>query len=197
MGCDMKLLMMMFLSVLLLDAKIIVEGNSVFVSKVHHNLQEAKAHSVYLHQLINRIEASSQRLLIHAITDDRSTWHRSGEKSRSHTEILGQKKRGTFKDAVVYINVNRITVKHKSYRSGVLMHELVHGFDDLYGLDNRDYSIRERRAVFFQNVWRTQHGKKPRHSYHKRFATLDYQSAKKAGLLDHYVQYMLHHNNLP
>ena len=193
----MKLLLMMLFGVLILDARIIVEGTSGFISKVEHNLQEAKQHSVYLHQLINRIEASSQRLMIRAITNDRSTWHRSGEKSRSHTEILGHKKRGMFKDAAIYINVHRITTNHKSYRSGVLMHELVHGFDDLYGLDNRDYTIRERRAVFFQNEWRAQHGKKLRTSYHKRFVTLDYQHAKESRQLDHYVQYMLAHNTLP
>ena len=42
-------------------------------------------------------------------------------------------------------------------------------------------SIRERRAVFLQNVWRASQGVALRTSYHGRFVTTDLQEATKRG----------------
>jgi len=83
------------------------------------------------------------------------------------------------------------------WRSGLLIHELVHALDLVTGRYNRDYSVRERRAVFMQNVWRLHVGSKLRVSYHGDFATLDYQYAARHGTITEYANYIFTRADFP
>ena len=185
----------------LINAEILIDGSSDFEIKVITHLYEAKNSSPYLAQLIGRIQSSSSTITIKPITNDRSTWHKSGKKSRSHTKALDNKSRGaernTATNSIIYINKNRINQNHKSYRSGTLIHELVHAYDLANGKYNRKYPIREKRAIFFQNIWRDTHSKKLRTHYHRRFETKEYQRAKNADKLNQFFEYYFTHNDLP
>lgn len=199
-----RLLLITFLSILICanaQARVVVEGPPDFTAKVRANLSHAKQLSTYLRQLISAAEGSSKQISIRPITDDPKTWHYSGKKSRSHTEANDDKKRGRPRvsptDAIIFINEHRIIKTHKSYRSGTLIHELVHAVDLVKGNYNGDYVIREKRAVFFQNIWRDKLGKSLRKSYHKRFSTDEYQNAIRDGGVTYFVRHYLSNNDLP
>ena len=185
----------------LIKADLVFEGSNDFKSKVETNLFEAKNSSKYLAKLIQNIERSSSTITIRPITNDKSTWHKSGKKSRSHTKALDNMSRGaarnTATDSIIYINTNRITQTHKTYDSGTLIHEIVHASDLAHGKYHSSYPIREKRAVFFQNIWRDTHSKKLRTDYHGRFETNEYQKAKKSGELNQFVQYYFAYNDTP
>jgi len=105
----------------------------------------------------------------------------------SHIKALDNKsrsaERNTPTNSIIYINTNRITRTHKTYNSGTLIHEIVHATDLANGNYHSSYPIREKRAVFFQNIWRNTHSKELRTSYHGRFETNEYQKSKNAGEL--------------
>ena len=128
-------------------------------------------------------------------------WHPDGDPERSHTRVAkGQskaKKRQRPVDAIIYVNVKRITPSHKSYSRGTLMHELVHALDLASGRYHDDYVIREKRAVFFQNIWRMSHSVRLRSHYHQKFKTPEYQQALDAGLINEFVEYFFKYNDLP
>lgn len=185
----------------LINADLVIEGSNDFKRKVKTNLSEAEGSSAYLVKLIQSIKRSSSTITIKPITNDQSTWHKSGKKSRSHTKALDNKSRGaernTATNSIIYINTNRITRTHKTYNSGTLIHEIVHASDLANGKYHSSYSIREKRAVFFQNIWRNTHSKKLRTDYHGRFETNEYQEAKKAGKLVQFVKYYFAYNDIP
>lgn len=184
-----------------INADLVIEGSSDFKRNVKTNLSEAGSSSTYLAKLIQNIKSSSSTITIKPITNDQSTWHKSGEKSRSHTKALDNKSHGaernTLTNSIIYINTNRITRTHKTYNSGTLIHEIVHASDLANGKYHSSYTIREKRAVFFQNIWRNTHSKKLRTDYHGRFETNDYQNAKKAGELMQFVQHYFAYNDIP
>ncbi len=183
------------------NAGLIIEGSNNFKKKVNTSLSDAKNASKYLAKLIYKIQNSPSTITIKAITNDRTTWHKSGKKSRSHTKALNNKSRSSARNSpvnsIIFINTNRITKTHKSYKSGTFVHELVHALDLAYGNYHSNYPIREKRAVFFQNIWRNAHSKKLRTDYHGRFKTLEYQTAKKTGKLKQFVIYYFTHNDIP
>jgi hypothetical protein len=185
----------------LINASLVIDGKSDFKRKVNANLFEAKSSSIYLAKLIQNIKNSSSTITIKPITNDQSTWHKSGKKSRSHTKALDSKsrsaERNTATNSIIFINTNRITKTHKTYNSGTLVHEIVHASDLANGKYHGNYPIREKRAVFFQNIWRNAHSKKLRTDYHGRFETTEYQDAKKAGKLKQFVNYYLTHSDIP
>lgn len=183
------------------QANVLIDGSSDFKRKVNFYLNDAKNSSIYLKELVKTAANSSRTIRITPITDNPSTWHANGKKSRSHTEALDSQRRGTERNtstnSVIYINENRITLNHKTYKSGTLIHELVHALDLANGKYHRDYSIREKRAVFFQNIWRQSHGKKLRSDYHGRFKTLEYQNAVASGKVKQFVKHYFVNNDLP
>ncbi|MES9969680.1 MAG: M91 family zinc metallopeptidase [Candidatus Thiodiazotropha sp.] len=185
----------------LLNAEIIIEGSSDFQAKVRGNLAEARTASTHLAKLILNAERTPAKITIKPITDDRSTWHKSGKKSRSHTKALDNKRRGAERDSstdsIIYINRNRITRSHKTYKSGTLIHEIVHALDLANGNYHGRYPLREKRAVFFQNIWRDKQVKKLRSDYHGRFKTIEYQNAKKARQVNFFVDYYFENNDIP
>ncbi|GAB6905884.1 hypothetical protein DESC_590149 [Desulfosarcina cetonica] len=139
-----------------LHAELIISGSRDFKDKVTSNLAEAKSCSPYIATLIENIEKSDMTITITPITDDPLTWHKSGKRTRSHTEALDEKSRSAARnkgtDSIIYINTDRITRTDKTYKRGVLIHELVHAYDLSDGKYHRSYPIREKRAVFFQNI---------------------------------------------
>lgn len=185
----------------LVKADLIIEGPDNFKYKVKSNLSDAKSSSKHLSRLIQNLEKSSSSITIKPITNNQSTWHKSGVKSRSHTEALDNMNRGvernTPTNSIIYINTNRINKTHKTYKSGTLIHELAHASDLANGTYNSDYTIREKRAVFFQNIWRNTHSKKLRADYHGRFETQEYQKALKSGKLNQFINYYFERNDIP
>lgn len=182
-------------------ATITIQGPSKFKANVEFHLSQAKRQSDQLKRLINAAEIHPSIITITPITNDKSTWHYKGDKSRSHTEASDNKKRGAKRDkptnSIIFINTNRITPSHKTYKSGTLIHEIVHALDLANGLYNSDYKIRERRAIFFQNIWRSLQHKTLRSNYHDRFQTLDYQNAVNSGTINTFVTHYFSHNDLP
>jgi hypothetical protein len=138
-----------------------------------------------LGRLIDRAENAPVEIVIVPITDDETTWHRSGKRSRSHTDPVDGRPtklgRSEPTGARLYLNPEALRPGAKRYRNGTLVHELVHAVDLAYGQYNADYAVRERRAVFMQNLARELNGYKLRGSYHERFPTRHYQEAKTAG----------------
>lgn len=184
-----------------INAGLVIDGSNDFKRKVNANLSDAKSSSIHLAKLIQNIKNSSSTITIKSITNDQSTWHKSGKKSRSHTKALDSKSRSaarnTSTNSIIFINPNRITKTHKTYNSGTLIHEIAHASDLANGKYHDNYPIREKRAVFFQNIWRNAHSKKLRTDYHGRFETVEYQNAKKLRKLKQFVNYYFAHNDIP
>lgn len=183
------------------NASLIIQGSSGFKAKVNTNLAEARRSSPHLSKLIQNIERSSSTITIKPVTNDKSTWHKSGKKSRSHTKAQDNLSRGAARnsatDSIIYINTNRITQTHKSYTSGTLIHELVHAHDLANGKYHGTYPVREKRAVFFQNIWRDSHSRALREDYHGRFETGEYRKARQSGNIDTFVYHFFEYNNTP
>ncbi len=57
--------------------------------------------------------------------------------------------------------------------------------------------VRERRAVFVQNLWRARVGFPLRVAYHGQFPTLDYQYAASKGAIPAYANYVLTRADFP
>lgn len=202
MNMHIKLLVVLFSMSLAntVSARINIVGSSDFKNKINHVLKDAQSSSPHLERLVNSAKQSLVSITIKAITNDRSTWHASGKKSRSHTEALDSRSRGAPRsvatDSVIYINVNRITATHKSYKSGTFIHELAHAVDLVKGNYHKDYMFREKRAVFFQNIWRNKHGKKLREMYHQRFKTREYQESRMKGTITNFVNYYFNYSGV-
>lgn len=134
------------------------------------------------------------------MTDDRSTWNSDGTRTRAHTEPDDkrpkQEGRNRPADATVFVPPNAVEPTN-AHKSGVLVHELTHAIDLAYGRYNKDAAVRERRAVFIQNVWRARVGAQLRTSYHDRFPTLDYQEAARRGTIDEYARYIFTRSDFP
>jgi hypothetical protein len=65
------------------------------------------------------------------------------------------------------------------------------------GRSHPDGAVRERRAVWIQNLWRDRLGQPLRTSYHGAFATLDYQFAARRGLQARYEERLFNANDFP
>lgn len=149
-----------------------------------------------LRLLYERLLRSPVPITIRSISDDASTWHvketrmaprkrPAARGRRSHTDPSDSKPRGARRDrptgSTIFINPFRLNPSDGTYKSGTFVHELVHALDLAYGLYNSAVKIRERRAVFFQNMWREAKGEDLRENYHGKFVTDDYQRAVRAG----------------
>lgn len=169
-----------------------------------------------LRTLYERMLHSPVPITIRSISDDASTWHvkeiamNPGDRPeargrRSHTDPSDSKPRGAARDASTAstIFINPFRIKPSDAKSGTFVHELVHALDLASGLYNSAVEIRERRAVFFQNMWREEQGKPFREDYHGDFITDDYQRAVRADRegrpngVAAVTAYLLSHNDLP
>lgn len=175
--------------------------NPAFNNLVRSYLAQAKQKSPYLNDLIRAVETTPSVIYIFPITDDQKTWHSSGDQTRSHTDARDGKSRGaarsTATDSYVYINPDRVDPNNRTFGRGTLVHELVHALDLAKGQYNTDYMVREKRAVFFENIWRESHGHSLRDSYSGRFPTQEYQSKKASGRIAQFVDYYYRKNDIP
>ena len=158
--------------------------------------------NIHLHRLYKEYQQASAKITILPITQDKITWHKNGDKTQSHCEPNdeGPKSNGRNKptQSTIYLNPDRINSNHKSFKRGILIHELIHALDFSYGRYHKIGVIREKRAVFFQNLWIDSKGFKPlRRSYHKRFSTLEYQIAVQKQSVEKFVNHIFSQNDLP
>ena len=178
-----------------------IEGSLEFRQQVEAYLEQGRKISHYTQLLIDEVNASARVIRIRPLTEDPETWHRGGDSTRSHTLALKRKSPATglrkVSKAIIYINPFRILRNDKSYSHGTLIHELVHALDLVSDRYHDNHIFREKRAVFFQNIWREAHGRRLRKHYHKQFDTLDYQQAVDSGQVATFVDYFFTHDDLP
>ncbi len=145
--------------------------------------------------------AAPGRISFREMTDDPASWHSDGNPDRGHTEPDdGRPKReGRDRpaDATIFIPRSALEPGSARWRSGLLVHELVHALDLATGRYNRNYVLRERRAVFVQNLWRQHIGFQFRDSYHGKFPTLDLQFASQRGTIPEYLNYLYTRKDFP
>ena len=138
---------------------------------------------------------------IRPITDDRSTWHADGDRTRAHTEPADSRPKSAGRDkpaaAIVFLPPEAVDQRSSRWKDGTFVHELVHALDLSSGRYDRDVTVRERRAVFMQNVWRAHLGHKLRADYHGQFATLDYQEAARRGVVSEIARYIFTRSDFP
>ena len=161
----------------------------------------ARSPDPVLRQLHAAVLASPGRVTIRPLTSERATWGSDGDPDRAHTRPDdGQPKhqgRASPTDATIYLNRDGVEPGRPRYKGGVLVHELQHALDLSAGRYHPDVTVRERRAVFMQNVWRQQIGYRMRDAYRARFPTQDYQTAAARGELDAYVRHLFTRADLP
>jgi hypothetical protein len=161
----------------------------------------AKSDDPHMRQLHAAAVAAPGVINFRQITDDRATWANDGDRNRGHTEPTdGRPKReGRSKptDATIFLPQSGVEPGSSRWKSGLLVHELVHALDLASGRYNRDYRVRERRAVLVQNIWRHRVGFQLRTSYHGAFPTLDYQYAETRGTTGEYVNYIFTRADFP
>jgi hypothetical protein len=97
----------------------------------------------------------------------------------------------------VFVPAAAVETGGSQWKNGVLVHEMVHALDLAAGHYDQNEPVRERRAVFMQNIWRTHTGAELRTSYHDRFATLDFQNATKSNTVPKYLGYIFSRSDLP
>ena len=161
----------------------------------------ARSKDPIIRRLYETAKASPATIHVRPITDDRSTWHPDGTRTRGHADPDDKrpKSQGRDKpsDATVFVPPEAVEPGKGNWKSGTLVHELTHAIDIANGRYNPDLAIRERRATFIQNIWRKQTGSALRTSYHNRFPTLDYQEAVKRDALDEYARYIFTRSDFP
>ena len=175
-------------------------------TQFHLRLNEAvaaleRSRDPLLRELMAALKASPGIVVVRPLTDDPATWSSDGDRDRAHTEPadLKPKRLGRSRptNAVVFLNRGAVDEGSAHWRAGVLVHELVHALDLSTGRYHADVRLRERRAVFLQNVWRQRIGQPLRTTYHGRFATLDYQQAARRGEIADYGRYLFTRADFP
>ena len=122
-------------------------------------LDSLKASDVPLmRELHAAVLAAPKSVSFRPIIDDPVTWHRDGDRNRGYTDPAdgGKKSLGRSQptDAVIYIPRHAVEPGSPRWKSGLLVHELVHALDLIEGRYHPSDPVRERRATFVQNVWR-------------------------------------------
>lgn len=160
-----------------------------------------RSNDALIRRLHDAAAAAPGAIRFREMTDDPATWSSDGDPQRGHTEPDdGRPKRegrSAPTDATVFVPPAALEVGSPRWRSGLLVHELVHALDLASGRYNRDYTVRERRATFMQNVWRHDVGSRLRVSYHGRFSTVDYQVAAQHGAIAAYANYIFTRADFP
>ena len=153
-----------------------------------------------IRELYETAKNSPASIHFRPMTDDRSTWNSDGTGTRAHTEPDDKRPKGEGRTkptgATVFVPPKAVDPTN-GHKSGVLVHELTHAIDLAYGRYNKTATVRERRAVFIQNVWRARVGGVLRRSYHDRFPTLDYQEAARRGAIGEYARYIFTRSDFP
>jgi hypothetical protein len=160
-----------------------------------------RSDSLHIRQLHAAVAVAPGTIHFREMTDDPSTWSSDGDPNRGHTNPADRRTkrdgRAAPTDAAVFVPRAALEIGGPRWPSGLLVHELVHALDLASGRYNRDYRVRERRATFMQNVWRSHVGSRLRTSYHGEFATLDYQYAARHGTIAQYAEYIFTRADFP
>ena len=177
-------------------------GSPAFYDKLRNALAMLeRSDDPRIRQLHAAVVAAPGRISFRQMTDDPATWANDGDPDRGHTEpVDGRPKReGRTKptDCIIYVMQSAVEPGSSRWKSGLLVHELVHALDFATGRYNRNWTLRERRAVFVQNVWRAHVGFRLRDSYHGKIPTLDYQFASQRGSVAEYLDYLYSRNDFP
>ena len=177
-------------------------GNPVFYDKLRSALALLeRSDDLQIRRLHAAVVAAPGRISFRRMTDDPTTWSNDGDPDRGHTEpVDGRPKRegrSEPTDCIIYIPQSAVEPGSSRWKSGLLVHELVHALDFATGRYNRNWMLRERRAVFLQNVWRARVGFRLRDSYHGKFPTVDYQFAAQQGSIAEYLDYLYSRNDFP
>ena len=154
-----------------------------------------------LRRLYETAKASPAAIHVRPITDDRSTWNSDGTRTRGHTEPDDRRPKSAGRDkpsnATIFVPPEAVEPGKGFWKSGMLVHELTHAIDLANGRYNPEVTVRERRATFMQNVWRSHTGATLRTSYHGRFPTLDYQEALRRRALEDYARHIFMRSDFP
>lgn len=177
-------------------------GSATFDRRVQEALGIlARSEDAAIRQLHAAVVAAPATIKVRPITDDRATWASDGNRHRGHTEPADKRPKSEGRtrptNAIIYVPPNAVEPGSVPWRSGMFVHELVHALDLAYGRYNRDSTVRERRAVFLQNVFRVRLGHTLRASYHGRFATVDYQDATRRGTVAELTRYIFTRSDFP
>ncbi len=144
--------------------------------------------SPYLAQLLKTAQDAPFPIIVRPTMEDPSTFA-GNEPYRPHARSAGPLGvgRGGVRGypAAIYLTLANVNPYWSESKRGMLPHELVHAVDLVYGRLHPDRLVRERRAVFMENVWRDAHGWPIAERYFDgkiaSFETLEYQRAKKQG----------------
>lgn len=154
-----------------------------------------------IRRLYAAVVAAPGTISFREMTEDKTTWLNDGDSDRGHTEPTdGRPKyegRRMPANATIFIPQSAVEPGSHRWNSGLLAHELVHALDFATGRYHRDYTVRERRATFIQNIWRHQVNSPLRTTYHGRFPTMDYQYASKQGTIADYAEYIFSREDFP
>lgn len=176
--------------------------NPEFYKKLHAALTKfEQSGDPNIQRLHAAVVAARGTINFREMTEDKTTWSSDGDSDRGHTEPTdGRPKReGRTKpvNATIFIPKSALESGGPRWNSGLLAHELVHALDLTTGRYNSDYTIRERRATFIQNIWRHHVSSPLRTTYHGKFPTMDYQYASKQGSIAEYADYIFTRADFP
>lgn len=183
-------------------AVLVIEGSGEFQDRLREALAVlARSDDHRIRALHAAAEGAPATIRFRRMTDDPSTWSSNADPERGHTEPGdGRPKReGRSRptEAIVHLPISAVEPGSTRWKSGLLVHELVHALDLATGRYHADYTIRERRAVFMQNIWRSHTSYRLRSSYHGRFATLDHQQAARDGTVETWVAWVFERSDIP
>lgn len=159
-----------------------------FYRNVITGLLAMRDKSPYLAQLLKAAQHAPFPIALRPSMEDPATFA-GGEPYRPHAEAAGPRAVGPGGvigyPAAIYLTLANVNPYWSESKRGMLPHELVHGVDLVYGRLHPDRLVRERRAVFMENVWRDVHGWPICERYFDgkiaSFETLEYRRAKKQG----------------
>ncbi len=163
--------------------------NSTFAAQVltELNLMREGKRGVACEVLVRRLDESEALVTIEPITSDEKTWHPNDRKgSRSHVVPLDTKLRSASRtspvSSILYLHPSRIEPLLSLFKLGTFADELANAVDLAKGTYSGDYRIQTRRSAFFRNGWKDSMGGALVH-LSDRVPTVDYQEAKKLGLI--------------
>jgi len=152
-------------------------------------------------RLVESVDRCPATVEIRPMTADRRTWHPDGNPQRGHTDPTDRRPKRLGRDrptdAWLYVPPSAVQPGSRLWRSGVLVHELTHAMDLVCGRYHPQGSVRERRAVWVQNLWRQANGHALRTSYHGRFPTPDFQTSSIEGRLAEYEERLFSGSDFP
>ncbi len=185
-----------------LNAQIEILGDESFKIQVQKCLEEGKVVSAHIKRLIETAENAAVVIKIRPISDDPATFHKRAKKDAKCRTVPSDKAkpdlaRSEPTGATIYLRGGSVDPGNKAYNKGNTMHELALAVDLATGHYHADQNIREKRAVFFQNIWRDAHDKSLRNRFSGTCTTEEYAKAKANGQIDQFVAHYFSENDLP